>query len=111
MPELSDRLQAKREGESTFSLFGTGGALGALALLPLNAAGGGLSGTPDIPDQLRAFTGAGDTNTSAVVQQRVSQADVLRALTQVHDDLLSRSEALDPEEEAVLYDNLWELYA
>ena len=44
-------------------------------------------------------------------EERVSEADILRALARVHDTILNQAVELAPDARALLYDHLWDLYA
>jgi hypothetical protein len=44
-------------------------------------------------------------------EERVAEADILRALARVHDTILNQAVELDAGARALLYDHLWDLYS
>lgn len=96
--------------DSSFSLTAAGGALAALSWLSYAVPTMGHISFVGEPGRWDQPLSAGDTYTAAAVEHMVSNADLIRALSELHSHLLSESQSLPTEDQELINENLWDLY-
>lgn len=102
---MLDVQNARLEGEQTVSRWPIKGrALGALLLI------GACAAQARVAIEVSAYRGLQGDSAQALYPCAVTEADVLRALVELHDSLLGSQQELSPEAGRILYENLWQLY-
>ena len=79
----------------------------ALAFAQLGSGNRWSSGSQSV---IITFVNATNTGTVEHIRSDVSRADIVLAITDVHERLMRTSVALDDQARSVLYSTLWDLY-